>query len=144
MPCLVAKLRINMGACSVVSDSFQLYGLQPTRLHCPWDIPDKIIGVGCHFLIQGIFPTQGLNLHLLNVLLWQVGSLPLEPSGKPHKLSNITEKLVCFGTISYQQLLLIIIQLGSIFPKTSSMKMIIKPISTSHKPGQMVNIKFPD
>ena len=25
-------------------------------------------GVGCHFLLQRIFPTQGLNLHLL---LWQ-------------------------------------------------------------------------
>ena len=29
----------------------------------------KNIGVGCHFLLQGIFPTQGLNLHLLH---WQI------------------------------------------------------------------------
>ena len=31
-------------------------------------------GVGCHYLFQGIFLTQGLNPHLLH---WQVGSLPL-------------------------------------------------------------------
>ena len=27
----------------------------------PWDFPGKSTGVGCHFLLQGIFPTQGLN-----------------------------------------------------------------------------------
>ena len=27
----------------------------------PWDSPGKNTGVGCHFLLQGIFPTQGLN-----------------------------------------------------------------------------------
>ena len=42
------------------------------------------IGMGCHFLLQGIFPTQGLNLHLLHLLHWQVDSLPLTPSGKPY------------------------------------------------------------
>ena len=31
---------------------------------CPWDYPGKNTGVGCHFLLQGIFPTQGLNPHL--------------------------------------------------------------------------------
>ena len=33
-------------------------------------------GVGYHFLLQGIFPTQGLNLGLLHLLHWQVDSLP--------------------------------------------------------------------
>ena len=27
----------------------------------PWDFPGKNTGVGCHFLLQEIFPTQGLN-----------------------------------------------------------------------------------
>ena len=38
---------------------------------------------GFHFLLQGIFPDQGLNLHLLH---WQVGSLPLghQESPKEH------------------------------------------------------------
>ena len=71
--------------------SLQPRGLYPTRLLCPWDSPGKNTGVGhvwqkplqyckvislqlikikekkkntgvgCHFLLQGIFPTQGLN-----------------------------------------------------------------------------------
>ena len=36
-------------------------GLQPTRFLCPWDSPGKNTGVGCHFLLQGVFLTQGLN-----------------------------------------------------------------------------------
>ena len=44
-------------------------------------------GVGCHALLQGIFPTQGLNPHLLSLLLWQQGSLPLAPPGKPGAVS---------------------------------------------------------
>ena len=36
----------------------------------------------CHFLLQGIFPTQGLNPHLLQeILYWQAGSLPLSRLG---------------------------------------------------------------
>ena len=37
--------------------------------------------MGCHFLLQRIFPTQGSNLHLLHLLHWQMGSLPLAPPG---------------------------------------------------------------
>ena len=51
-----------MHACkisSVVSDSLQSYGRQPTKLLCPWDSPSKNIGVGYHALFQGIFLTQG-------------------------------------------------------------------------------------
>ena len=32
-----------------------------TRLLCPWDFLGKSSGVDCHFLLQGIFPTQGSN-----------------------------------------------------------------------------------
>ena len=45
--------------CSVVSNS-----LQPARLLCPWDSPGKNTEVGCHALLQGIFPSQGWNLGL--------------------------------------------------------------------------------
>ena len=41
------------------------HGLYPARLLCPWDFPGKNTGVGCHFLLQGIFLTQGSNLGLL-------------------------------------------------------------------------------
>ena len=46
---------------SVVSDSLRPCGLLPTRLLCLWDSPGKSTGVGCHFLLQEIFPTQALN-----------------------------------------------------------------------------------
>ena len=49
---------------SVVSDSLQPHGLLSTRLLCPWDFPGKNTRVGCHFLLQELFPTQGLNLGL--------------------------------------------------------------------------------
>ena len=42
------------------------HGLQPTRLFCPWDFPGKDTGMVCHFLLQGIFLTQGSNLGLLH------------------------------------------------------------------------------
>ena len=38
--------------------------------------------LGCHFLLQGIFPTQGSNPCLLCLLQWQAGSWPLAPPGK--------------------------------------------------------------
>ena len=46
---------------SVVSDSLQPHGLEPTRLLCPQTSPGKKTGVGSNFLLQGIFPTQGSN-----------------------------------------------------------------------------------
>ena len=49
-------------SCSVVSNSLQPHG--PITLLCPWDFPGKSTGVGCHFLLQRIFSTQGLNLGL--------------------------------------------------------------------------------
>ena len=45
---------------------FMTPGLQPTRLLCPWHSPGKKTGVGCHSLLQGIFPTQGSNPSLLH------------------------------------------------------------------------------
>ena len=51
---------------SVLSDSLQPHGLEPTRLLHPWDFPGKNTGVSCHFLLQEIFPTQGLNPGLLH------------------------------------------------------------------------------
>ena len=39
---------------------------EPTRLLCPWDFPGNSTGVDCHFLLQAIFPTQGLNPGLLH------------------------------------------------------------------------------
>ena len=56
---------------SVMSSSLWLHGLWPTRLFCPWNSPDKNIGVSDHSLYQGIFLTQGSNpglLHCMKIL----------------------------------------------------------------------------
>ena len=47
---------LSHSACPTLCDP-----LQPTRLLYPWDSPGKYTGVGCHVLLQGIFPTQGMN-----------------------------------------------------------------------------------
>ena len=49
------------------------HGLLPARLLCPWDFPGKNIGMGCHFLLQGLFPTQESNPSFLH---WLADSLP--------------------------------------------------------------------
>ena len=48
-----------------MSDSLRPHGLYPTRLPHPWDFLGKNTGVGCHFLLQGIFLTHGSNPCLL-------------------------------------------------------------------------------
>ena len=53
---------------SVVSDTWGAYGLLPTRLLCLWDSLGKNTGMGCHALLQGIFPIQGSNPLLLYLL----------------------------------------------------------------------------
>ena len=58
---VVHPLHCHMLPCSVMSDSLRPHGKQPTRLLCPWNFPGKSTGVGFHFLLQGIFPTQGSN-----------------------------------------------------------------------------------
>ena len=50
-----------------MSDSVRPYGLETARLFSSWDFPDKKnTGMGCHFLLQGIFLTQESNLDLLD------------------------------------------------------------------------------
>ena len=48
------------------SISLRPHELQSARLLCPWNSPDKNTGVGCHSLLQGIFPTRGSTLSLLH------------------------------------------------------------------------------
>ena len=62
-----------MYVCSVSKSclTLQPHGLWSSRFHCPCYFPGKNTGVGCYFLLQGIFPIQGLNPHLLHLLYWQ-------------------------------------------------------------------------
>ena len=80
-PGLQTQLKSCMCVCSIVPDTLRPHGLHPARLLCPWDFPGKNTGVGCYFLLQGIFLIQGSNLHLLCLLHWQAGPSPLVPPG---------------------------------------------------------------
>ena len=61
--------------CVCVSNSSQPHGLRPGRLLWPWYFPSKNTGVGCHFLLLGIFPTHASNPHILRPLHWQAESV---------------------------------------------------------------------
>ena len=70
------------------------HGLQSTRLLCPWNFLGKNIVGGCHFLHQGIFPTQRSNPCLLHFLHWQGDSLPLHHlESLNYNVSNKIRKL---------------------------------------------------
>ena len=63
----------------------RLFAAPWTVAHQPplWDFPGKNTGVGCHFLLQGIFLTEGSNPGVFRLWHWQADSLPTEPPGKP-------------------------------------------------------------
>ena len=72
---------------SVMSNSLRLHGLS---------------GIGCHFLLQGIFLTQGSNLHLLH---WQVDSLLLSHHLLPNSIAHFNSPLKitnCILSASFQ------------------------------------------
>ena len=76
-------LNISNYYCCLVTKScptlLQPHGLQPARLHCPWDFQARILQQ-VSISIFRIFLTQRSNLHLLH---WQAGSLPLSHQGSP-------------------------------------------------------------
>ena len=76
--CLMESLHAKLSPtlCSPVDSSSRVSSVHG-------DSPGKNTGVGCHALLQGIFPTQGSGPSLSCLLLWQAGSLPLVPPGKP-------------------------------------------------------------
>ena len=78
----------RMYVCSVVSSSLKLHRLQPARLFCSWNFPGKNTGVGCHILLQGIFPNQGSNLCPLSPAL---AGFPLSHLGRPFYSCSVAQ-----------------------------------------------------
>ena len=70
----------SLQSCPTLCD---IMDCSPPGSSVPGDSPGKNTGMGCHALLQGIFPTQGSNLRFLRLLHWQAGSLPLVAPGKP-------------------------------------------------------------
>ena len=77
--------------CCVVtlSNSFETPWTVARQAPLSMEFPSKNTGVGCHFLLQGIFLTQGSKLPLLH---WQADSLPLSHLGSSN-LNIATPKM---------------------------------------------------
>ena len=69
-------------SCKVTSDSFVTPWTVACQAALPMGFSRQEYWVGCHFLLQGIFPTQGLNPGLLH---WQTDTLPLSHLGNPKR-----------------------------------------------------------
>ena len=83
-----------------MSDSLRPHELQPSRLLRPWDFPGKNTGMGCHFLLQGIFPTQGLNPGLLHCR-----QTLHHLSHQEAKLMLVNDSLVYFASFIYSSII---------------------------------------
>ena len=133
---------------SVESDSLQSTGLWPTRLLCPWDSPGKNAGVSCMPSSRESSLTQGLNPHLLCLLHWQAGSLPLVPPGKPScgKETKMQDKIgvTCVHSLLIQDRLSSNLAMNGLNKKYYSKRMIrkqiinlLKDFETSYFLGQL-------
>ena len=93
---LEKQVKVKVKSCPTLCNP-----MEPTRLLCPWDFPGNSTGVDCHFLFQGIFPTQGLNLGPLHCrqMLYRLShqgifDLPWKPkASQKHKLRSFIWRL---------------------------------------------------
>ena len=107
-----------------MSDYVELHRRQPTRLLCPWDSPGKNTGVGCHALLQGIFPTQESNLCLLHC---RQSLYPLSHVGSPNADHIIWHLVISFANIFSHSVgcLFILLMVSCVVQRHSSL---IRPI----------------
>ena len=86
----ISALHIESESRLIMPNSLWPHELHPARLLCLWDLPGKNTGVGCHFLLQGSFPTQGSNrglLHCRQILYW----LSYQRKPQTHHLQHIED-----------------------------------------------------
>ena len=88
-----------------MSNSLWPHRLQPARLLFLWDFPAKNTGASCHFLLQGIFPTQGLNSHLLCLMNWQAVLYQLCHLESVYFIGQHKEVKWCFWTVVLEKTL---------------------------------------
>ena len=85
-PYFPVTLEVTSLSCYVETDSFATpWTVALQDLLSPWDFPGRNTGVGCHSLLQGIFPTPGSNP---GVLHWSASSLLQDLQGRPANLST--------------------------------------------------------
>ena len=86
------RIQMLVPACSVTSfifDSYNPMDYSPTRLLSPWDSPGKNTGEGCHFPLQGISQTQGLNMCLVCLLFCRQILYPLSNLRSPQMMVKV-------------------------------------------------------
>ena len=83
IPCTVHAKSLH--SCPTLCDPMDC---SPPGSYVHWNSPGKSTGGGYHCLLQQTFPIEGLTLHLLRLLRWQVGSLLLVPPGKPYHIHS--------------------------------------------------------
>ena len=83
--CLVAKSCLTL---------LRSYGLQPTRLLHPWDFLGKNTGVGCHFLLQGIFQTHQTHISWVSYIAGRF--FTAEPPGEALTAGTVFPNKVTF------------------------------------------------
>ena len=81
--CVVLQVLVFVSR-PAVTDALQHYGLELTRLLGPWSSPGKNTGVGCQFLLQGVFLNPGIKpaspelaSRFFTRATWEGPSLPL-------------------------------------------------------------------
>ena len=107
------------------------------------EFPRKNTGVGCHFLLQGIFPNQGSNMHLL---YWQQDSLPLSHLGSPIAvlLLTTTYTLIVFSRkLSTSLIPLFKVSLSRVhqLTHTSLPDLTINFCYSNHSPGRRFRVE---
>ena len=106
---------------SWAKDSFAIPWTAVCQAPLSMDFPGKNTGVGCHFLLQGIFPTQGSSPSLLH---WQVNFfLPLSHLEAPFSHlhgKKFHEKFMCLSLWQEPIIMKILILNGFILLKVSA------------------------
>ena len=104
---------VRAQSCPALCDSMDC-SLPHSSFH--WILQGKNIGVSCHAFLQGIFPTQEWNPHLLCLLHWQVDSLPLSHLGNPESFLIVLNRFQCLlFFFSYLDLFLFLLPYCPVF-----------------------------
>ena len=89
--CVYVCVCLCMCPCTLTLHHIRLFATPWTVvLQAPLSYPGKNTEVGGHFLLQGIFPTQGSSPGVLHLLHWQEDSSPLNHLGSPFQTIKIT------------------------------------------------------
>ena len=105
------------------------------RLPCPWDSPGKNTTVGCHSLLQGVFPMQGSNLDLLHCrqILYRLSHQGPQSYYILSKISLLLEAGSAIRVVSSAYLKLLIFLLEILIPACASSSLAFYVMYSAYK-----------